>query len=69
MNLDSIQDFKTFFVKLSLLTLFMIYICVYIYIYFFKVGVEMVINKKGLNLLIHSKLIKEKGKQKITDRK
>lgn len=43
------------------------YMC--INIYFFKVGVEMVINKKGLNLLIHSKLIKEKGKQKITDRK
>lgn len=27
----------------------------------------MVINKKGLNLLIHSKLIKEKGKKSLIE--
>ena len=66
-NPDSAQDFKTYWVKLPLLVLFMIrthtYICVYI---FSKVGGRNG-GKRDLDLLINSKL-KKKINKKTTER-
>ena len=67
MNPNSVQDFKTHFVKLPLLVLFTIHTHIYMYIYFFKVGGSRNGGKKDLDLLINSKLKKKRNK-KTTER-
>lgn len=56
-NLNLIQDFKTFFVELPLLTIWK------------KMGVELAINNKGLDWLTDKLQIKKKVLQKNTDGK